>query len=193
MAVKKIAPGKTRIGWIGTGVMGSSMCGHLIAAGFSATVYNRTQGQGQAAARQGRQVGRHAQGRGRGVATWSSASSAFPADVREVILGPDGALAGSKAGNDPGRHDHQRAVAGRRDRRGGQGKGRAQRRCAGLRRRRRRARGPAVDHDRRRQGSGRRARRPAGRRWARRSSIRAAAGAGPAHQDGQSDPDRQRT
>ena len=36
------APGKTRIGWIGTGVMGSSMCGHLIDAGYSATVYNRT-------------------------------------------------------------------------------------------------------------------------------------------------------
>ena len=37
-----IAPGKTRIGWIGTGVMGSSMCGHLMAKGFAATVYNRT-------------------------------------------------------------------------------------------------------------------------------------------------------
>ena len=38
----EIAPGKTRIGWIGTGVMGSSMCGHLIAAGYPATVFNRT-------------------------------------------------------------------------------------------------------------------------------------------------------
>ncbi len=38
----EFAPGKTRIGWIGTGVMGSSMCGHLIAAGYSATVFNRT-------------------------------------------------------------------------------------------------------------------------------------------------------
>ena len=34
MAIAKIVPGKTRIGWIGTGVMGSSMCGHLIAAGY---------------------------------------------------------------------------------------------------------------------------------------------------------------
>ena len=41
MAIE-IAPGKTRIGWIGTGVMGRSMCGHLIDAGYSATVYNRT-------------------------------------------------------------------------------------------------------------------------------------------------------
>ena len=39
---REYAPGKTRIGWIGTGVMGSSMCGHLIAAGYAATVFNRT-------------------------------------------------------------------------------------------------------------------------------------------------------
>ena len=38
----EFAPGKTRIGWIGTGVMGSSMCGHLMAAGYQATVFNRT-------------------------------------------------------------------------------------------------------------------------------------------------------
>src|SRR5690348_8057650 len=38
----EFAPGKTRIGWIGTGVMGSSMCGHLIAAGYAATIFNRT-------------------------------------------------------------------------------------------------------------------------------------------------------
>jgi len=31
-----------RIGWIGTGVMGRSMCGHLMAAGHSALVYNRS-------------------------------------------------------------------------------------------------------------------------------------------------------
>ena len=37
----------TRIGWIGTGVMGSSMCGHLIAAGHRATVFNRTPAKAQ--------------------------------------------------------------------------------------------------------------------------------------------------
>ncbi|MGE5756177.1 MAG: NAD(P)-binding domain-containing protein, partial [Planctomycetaceae bacterium] len=30
---REFAPGVTRIGWIGTGVMGSSMCSHLMAAG----------------------------------------------------------------------------------------------------------------------------------------------------------------
>ncbi len=31
-----------RVGWIGTGVMGKSMCGHLIKAGYSVRVYTRT-------------------------------------------------------------------------------------------------------------------------------------------------------
>lgn len=30
------------IGWIGTGVMGKSMCGHLIKAGHTLNVHNRT-------------------------------------------------------------------------------------------------------------------------------------------------------
>jgi len=47
MAVPTIAPGETRIGWIGTGVMGASMVGHLINAGFSATVYSRTKDKAQ--------------------------------------------------------------------------------------------------------------------------------------------------
>ncbi len=33
---------KQRVGWIGTGVMGRSMCGHLIAAGHTTLVYNRS-------------------------------------------------------------------------------------------------------------------------------------------------------
>ena len=37
----------TTIGWIGTGVMGASMCGHLMAAGYRAFVYNRTRSKAQ--------------------------------------------------------------------------------------------------------------------------------------------------
>ena len=40
MAFSKAEPGKTRVGWIGTGVMGRWMCQHLITKGFQATVYN---------------------------------------------------------------------------------------------------------------------------------------------------------
>src|SRR5947208_1160293 len=42
MAVQKVEPGKTRVGWVGTGVMGRWMCQHLIKAGYKSTVYNRT-------------------------------------------------------------------------------------------------------------------------------------------------------
>ncbi len=38
----EISPEQTRIGWIGTGVMGRWMCGHLIGKGYTATVYTRT-------------------------------------------------------------------------------------------------------------------------------------------------------
>jgi len=98
MASPTIEPGQTKIGWIGTGVMGSSMVGHLIDAGFSATVYTRTKARAEAAISQG--------------AAWADSPKAvaaasdvvftivgFPNDVREVMLGDEGALAGSKEGN----------------------------------------------------------------------------------------------
>ena len=34
--------GQTRVGFIGTGVMGASMAGHLLAGGHPLTVYSRT-------------------------------------------------------------------------------------------------------------------------------------------------------
>ena len=33
---------KTKIGFIGTGVMGVSMCGRMMAEGYEMTIYNRT-------------------------------------------------------------------------------------------------------------------------------------------------------
>src|ERR1700731_100625 len=42
MAISKAEPGKTRIGWIGTGVMGRWMCQHAISKGYKATIYNRS-------------------------------------------------------------------------------------------------------------------------------------------------------
>ena len=32
----------TKLGWVGLGVMGSPMCGHLIAAGYAMSVYTRS-------------------------------------------------------------------------------------------------------------------------------------------------------
>ena len=88
----------TRIGWIGTGVMGASMCGHLMRAGLAATVFNRTRSKAEPLLAAG--------------ACWADSPRAvaaaadvtftmvgYPADVRQVILGPDGVLAGCKPGN----------------------------------------------------------------------------------------------
>ena len=124
MALAKAEPGKTRIGWIGTGVMGRWMCQHLLTKGYAATVYNRSQGQGEAAARRRGPPGPTRRRPSPRKSDVVFAIVGFPKDVREVFLGADGALAGSKAGHGAGGHDDQRAVAGPRDLRGGQGQGR---------------------------------------------------------------------
>ena len=36
-----------RIGWIGTGVMGKSMAGHLLSKGYQVSVYTRTQSKAE--------------------------------------------------------------------------------------------------------------------------------------------------
>ena len=87
-----------RIGWIGTGVMGLSMCRHLIGAGHRLTVFNRTREKAAILLEKG--------------ATWADTPKdvaqasdivftmvGFPDDVREVVFGEAGVLAGAKAGN----------------------------------------------------------------------------------------------
>ena len=97
MAFTKAQPGQTRVGWIGTGVMGHSMISHIMSAGYAATVYNRSKDKAKELLDKG--------------AAWADSPKAvaeksdvvfaivgFPPDVREVFLGANGALAGSKAG-----------------------------------------------------------------------------------------------
>jgi 3-hydroxyisobutyrate dehydrogenase len=98
MSVQRAVPGTTRLGWIGTGVMGQSMCSHLMAKGFAVTVYNRSRGKAQPLLDRGAAWA----GTPKQVAQQSDVIFAivgFPRDVREVFLGQDGSLAGSKAGN----------------------------------------------------------------------------------------------
>ena len=98
MATTKIVPGQTQIGWIGTGVMGSSMCGHLIDAGFSATVYTRTKQKAERLLAAGARWADDP----KAVAVASDVVFAivgYPSDVRSVFLGEDGVLAGCKSGN----------------------------------------------------------------------------------------------
>jgi 3-hydroxyisobutyrate dehydrogenase len=90
-ALSLASPASTRVGWIGTGVMGASMCGHLLHQGYAVTVTTRTRGRADGLLADG--------------ATWAETPAevaaasdvvfsmvGFPHDVREVLLGPDGAL-----------------------------------------------------------------------------------------------------
>src|SRR3984893_3702142 len=98
MAAPRAEPGKTRVGWIGTGVMGRWMCQHLMTKGYKATVYNRSKDKAQPLL----DAGAAWADTPRAVAEKSDVVFAivgFPKDVREVFLGAQGALAGSKAGS----------------------------------------------------------------------------------------------
>jgi 3-hydroxyisobutyrate dehydrogenase len=96
--MKKISPKKTTIGWIGTGVMGSSMCSHLIKKGYKTVVYNRTRRKAKSLIEQG--------------AKWAKTPKdvaenadviftivGFPNDVRQVYFGGDGILEGIQKGS----------------------------------------------------------------------------------------------
>ncbi len=93
----RVSPQETRIGWIGTGVMGHSMCGHLMDAGYQATVFTRTQSKAKALLERG--------------ATWAASPRevaeasdvvftivGFPPDVRQVYFEQNGVLAGLNEG-----------------------------------------------------------------------------------------------
>lgn len=88
----------TKIGWIGTGVMGLSMCRHIMEKGFAVTVYNRSRSKVEPLIEKG--------------AVWASSSDkvaglsdivftmlGLPEDVREVYMGRKGIFSGVKKGS----------------------------------------------------------------------------------------------
>jgi 3-hydroxyisobutyrate dehydrogenase len=90
-------PGPTRVGWIGTGVMGASMCGHLIAAGYPVTVSNRTREKAQPLVEAGAAwADTPAEVAGRSDVMFTMLG--FPDDVREVALGPQGIVKAATPG-----------------------------------------------------------------------------------------------
>lgn len=93
----EITPERTRIGWIGTGVMGRSMCRHLIAAGFRVTVFNRTKSKADELIASGAEWAASPRDVARASHVIFSIVG-YPADVREVLLGKQGALGACKAG-----------------------------------------------------------------------------------------------
>ncbi len=97
MTFQLAIPTTARIGWIGTGVMGSSMCGHVLAAGYHVTLHSRTKAKAKPLLDLG--------------ATWAESPRAvaaesdmlftmvgFPRDVRTVYSDETGILAGAQPG-----------------------------------------------------------------------------------------------
>ncbi|KAF4128429.1 NAD-binding of NADP-dependent 3-hydroxyisobutyrate dehydrogenase [Phytophthora infestans] len=89
---------KIRVGWIGTGIMGASMCGHLMNHGYDVTVYNRTLSKCDGLREKGARVA----GSPAEVAQNSDIvfiMVGYPSDVKSVVLDPDsGLLSRMKAG-----------------------------------------------------------------------------------------------
>lgn len=79
------------VGWIGTGVMGAPMCGHLLAAGFPVKVFNRTKDRALSLIEQGAQWSASPADAAEGVDVVVTIVG-YPSDVREVVLGERGAL-----------------------------------------------------------------------------------------------------
>jgi len=93
----KVSTNTTTIGWIGTGIMGEPMCGHLIKAGYNTSVFNRTKEKA------GRLVDSGA--------AWCNNPSevaensdiiftilGYPDDVREVYFGVNGIFSNLRPG-----------------------------------------------------------------------------------------------
>ena len=94
----EIKPGGTKVSWIGTGIMGSAMAGHLIEAGYKIRVHNRTPAKAGGLLEAG--------------AEWADTPAAcaadadvvftivgFPADVEEVHLRDNGIIQTIRSGS----------------------------------------------------------------------------------------------
>lgn len=97
-AGEPVCPSNTRVGWIGTGVMGRSMCAHLIRAGYTLTVFNRTVSKAQPLLDMGAKlVDSPAAVASQSDVVFSIVG--YPSDVRSVLLDPaSGALSGLRSG-----------------------------------------------------------------------------------------------
>ena len=86
-----------RIGWIGIGVMGSSMAGHLLTAGWPLTVYTRSRAKADLLLAEGAKWAENP----RALAACSDVVFSivgYPKDVEEVMLGEQGAVHGLAKG-----------------------------------------------------------------------------------------------
>jgi 3-hydroxyisobutyrate dehydrogenase len=96
-AVPQSAADKPTVAFVGTGVMGASMAGHLLDAGYSLVVFNRTKSRADALLARG--------------ATWAESPGdaaaladvvvtivGYPADVEQIYLAPGGIVERAREG-----------------------------------------------------------------------------------------------
>lgn len=81
----------SNIGWVGIGVMGRSMCGHLLAAGHTLRVHTRTRASAESLLAAGAQWCDRPGDVARG-SEFVFSIVGYPEDVRSVYLGPEGIL-----------------------------------------------------------------------------------------------------
>ncbi len=90
--------GSTPIAWIGTGVMGASMCGHLLDAGYPVAVYTRTRERALPLLDRGASwADTPAEAAAGAAVTFTMVG--YPRDVREVMLGRSGVLSAGRPGS----------------------------------------------------------------------------------------------
>ena len=88
---------KQKIGWIGTGVMGSSMCRHIVDQGYTVTVHTRTKSKAEPLLARGAVWGESPIEVARSSDILFSIVS-FPHDVHDVYLSEKGVLTGMHSG-----------------------------------------------------------------------------------------------
>ena len=86
-----------KIAWIGTGIMGAPMCGHLMDAGHDAAVFNRTASRTDGLASRGARVAATPADAADG-ADMVFSIVGYPSDVEAIYLGDDGILSVTKPG-----------------------------------------------------------------------------------------------
>ncbi|HEX6272792.1 MAG TPA: NAD(P)-dependent oxidoreductase [Polyangiaceae bacterium] len=92
-----VGPGRTKVGFIGTGIMGAPMAGHVLSAGYELWVHNRTREKAAALLARG--------------ATWCDSAAGvaracdvvvtiigYPRDVEQVYLGEAGLVQSARSG-----------------------------------------------------------------------------------------------
>lgn len=85
--MEKVLGTAMKIGWIGTGVMGKSMCGHLMKNGYKLSIYTRTQSKAEDLISNGAEF--------KDAVTLAKESDCiflmlgYPHDVEKVVLDPE--------------------------------------------------------------------------------------------------------